>query len=188
MDKNLCRYALLLSHINITHSLRNIWTNVIHVLTLRFATTTFVYVSFSSSIVPPRFTSKPGDFATRLGATIRFNCSASGDPEPSISLRKDKDSSSFKHRLDLNGDTFVMTNVTVRDVGLYICSATSKAGSINTTFQINIIGKFNNNYSELPVDRHVSKTDISLERTLFFLSILNIMFGIYTRCQQMKLL
>ena len=99
------------------------------------------YVLF---LVYPKFTSTPGDLVTSIGDDVHFNCSASGHPKPVISFRKENvvDQPAFvnERRLGLNGNTFIIKNVSNKDVGLYRCSAKSEAGAINTTFTLNVIG------------------------------------------------
>ena len=60
-----------------------------------------------------------------------------------ISFRKEKvefQPAVHERRLGFNGNTFIIKNVSNKDVGLYRCVAKSEAGVINTTFTLNVIG------------------------------------------------
>ena len=73
----------------------------------------------------PRFTVKPplSIFAV-LGGTLTLNCSASGDPQPVISWRKQGGHLPVGRNLQING-ALVIRDITKKDTGYYICTATS---------------------------------------------------------------
>ena len=81
--------------------------------------TMFVVVSL------PRFTSKPpSKIVSMLRSTVRLNCSATGDPQPTISWRKQGGQLPVGRSQQING-ALVITNLQQSDAGNYICNATS---------------------------------------------------------------
>ena len=99
--------------------------------------TMFVVVSL------PRFTSKPPPkIVSTSSSTVRLNCSATGDPQPVISWRKQGDQLPVGRSQQING-ALVITNLQQSDAGNYICTATS-AGVFDveavTTLEIQIGG------------------------------------------------
>ena len=73
----------------------------------------------------PRFTVKPpmSIFAV-LGDTLTLNCSATGDPQPVISWRKQGGHLPVGRNQQING-ALVIRDITKNDTGYYICTATS---------------------------------------------------------------
>ena len=73
----------------------------------------------------PRFTVKPpmSIFAV-LGDTLTLNCSATGDPQPVISWRKQGSHLPVGRNQQING-AFVIRDISKNDTGYYICTATS---------------------------------------------------------------
>ena len=73
----------------------------------------------------PRFTSKPpSKIVSMLTFAVRLNCSATGDPQPIISWRKQGGQLPVGRSQQING-TLVITNLQQSDAGNYICTATS---------------------------------------------------------------
>ena len=73
----------------------------------------------------PRFTAKPpSKIASMLSCTVMLNCSATGDPEPTISWRKQGGQLPVGRSQQING-VLVITNLKQSDAGNYICTATS---------------------------------------------------------------
>ena len=73
----------------------------------------------------PRFTSKPpSKIVSMLSSTVRLNCSATGDPQPIISWRKQGGQLPVGRSQQING-ALVITNLHQSDAGNYICTATS---------------------------------------------------------------
>ena len=73
----------------------------------------------------PRFTVKPpvSIFAV-LGDILTLNCSATGDPQPVISWRKQGSHLPVGRNQQING-AFVIRDITKNDTGYYSCTATS---------------------------------------------------------------
>ena len=73
----------------------------------------------------PRFTVKPplSIFAV-LGDTLTLNCSATGDPQPVVSWRKQGGHLPVGRYQQVNG-ALVIRNIKKNDAGYYICTAIS---------------------------------------------------------------
>ena len=87
----------------------------------------------------PRFTVKPTvKFFARPGETLKINCSATGDPQPIISWKKQGSQLPVGRSQQMNG-ALVIRSVTMNDTGLYISVATS-AGvfGVETVTYINV--------------------------------------------------
>ena len=73
----------------------------------------------------PRFTVKPPlSIFAMLGDTLTLNCSATGDPQPVISWRKQGGHQPVGRNQQING-ALVIRDITKNDTGYYICTATS---------------------------------------------------------------
>ncbi|XP_029210845.2 basement membrane-specific heparan sulfate proteoglycan core protein-like [Acropora millepora] len=73
----------------------------------------------------PQFTSKPpSKIVSMLSSTVRLNCSATGDPQPIISWRKQGGQLPVGRSRQIDG-VLIITNLTQSDAGNYICTATS---------------------------------------------------------------
>ena len=73
----------------------------------------------------PRFTVKPPlSIFAGIGDTLTLNCSATGDPRPVISWRKQGDHLPVGRNQQING-ALVIREVAKKDAGHYICTATS---------------------------------------------------------------
>ena len=73
----------------------------------------------------PRFTVKPPvSIFAWLGDTLTLNCSATGDPQPVISWRKQGGHLPVGRNQQING-ALVIRDITKSDTGYYICTATS---------------------------------------------------------------
>ncbi|XP_044164997.1 hemicentin-2-like isoform X2 [Acropora millepora] len=78
----------------------------------------------------PQFASKPpSKIASISNSTVRLNCSATGEPQPTISWRKQGGQLPVGRSRQING-ALVITNLQQSDAGNYICTATS-AGVFN---------------------------------------------------------
>ena len=90
----------------------------------------------------PRFTSKPPSkiiTALNCRTAVRLNCSATGDPQPIISWRKQGGQLPVGRSRQING-ALVITNLQQSDAGNYICTATSISvfGDIETVSTLEI--------------------------------------------------
>ena len=76
-------------------------------------------------VSPPRFTSKPPPkIISMLSSTVRLNCSATSDPQPTITWRKQGGQLPLGRSQQING-VLVITNLQQGDAGNYICTAAS---------------------------------------------------------------
>ena len=76
-------------------------------------------------VSPPRFTVKPpAKVVAVVGGTLKFNCSATGDPQPVISWIKQGGQLPLGRRQQINGD-LVIRDISRSDRGNYICMATN---------------------------------------------------------------
>ena len=79
---------------------------------------TFLVVAF-----PPRFTVKPpAKVVEWVGGSLILNCSATGDPQPVISWKKQGGQLPVGQSQQING-SLVIRSLTVNDKGNYICVA-----------------------------------------------------------------
>lgn len=87
------------------------------------------------------------------GGEVTLNVTVKGKPRPDVEWFKDDRPLRKTSRLDIKsrGDRFsaVIMNVTPDDSGLYKCVASSKAGSVTRTFEVNIEGIFVVLYTEI---------------------------------------
>ncbi|XP_015755203.1 PREDICTED: roundabout homolog 2-like [Acropora digitifera] len=67
-----------------------------------------------------------------LNSTVRLNCSATGEPQPIVSWRKQGGQLSVGRSQQING-TLVITNLQQSDAGSYICTAASASVFIRET-------------------------------------------------------
>ena len=85
----------------------------------------------------PQFTVKPPiDVFAWLGDTLTLNCSATGDPQPVISWKKQAAQLPLGRSQVMNG-ALLIRNIKRKDAGNYICVATS-AGVFNVESVTNI--------------------------------------------------
>ena len=83
----------------------------------------------------PRFTFKPPSKITSISncrTAVRLNCSATGDPQPVISWRKQGGQLPVGRSQQISG-ALVITNLQQSDAGNYICTATSASVFIAET-------------------------------------------------------
>ena len=88
-------------------------------------------------VSPPRFTVKPPEkVVVPLRGNLRLNCSATGDPQPVISWKKQGGQLPVGRSQQING-TLEITDITLNDKGNYICVATNagvfKAETVTST-------------------------------------------------------
>jgi len=81
-------------------------------------------------VSPPRFTVRPPvKLVAYFGGTLRLNCSATGDPQPVISWKKQGGQLPVGRSQQING-ALVIRDIAAGDEANYICVATS-AGVFN---------------------------------------------------------
>ena len=69
-----------------------------------------------------------------LHSLLRITCTESGDPEPKVTWTKNG-------TYFVNNNTLIIKNVTLKDAGQYGCTAENRAGKINATVWIDVLGK-----------------------------------------------
>ena len=73
----------------------------------------------------PRFTVKPpGKVPAVIGTTLTLNCSATGDPRPVISWKR-QGAALPRGRSHRTKDALVVGDLKKEDAGIYVCVATS---------------------------------------------------------------
>ncbi|XP_067017556.1 hemicentin-1-like isoform X2 [Acropora muricata] len=104
-------------------------------------------------VSPPRFTSKPpSKIVSMLSFAVRLHCSATGDPQPIISWRKQGGQLPVGRSQQING-SLVITNLQQSDAGNYICTAKS-AG----VFIMEAVTALKINDNKVPVLRSSSRS------------------------------
>ena len=82
-------------------------------------------------VSPPRFTVKPPTKVVAwVGSILILNCSATGDPQPVLTWKKQGGQLPVGRTQQINGN-LVIRSVTVNDKGIYSCVATN-AGVFNS--------------------------------------------------------
>ena len=81
--------------------------------------------TFLVVVSPPRFTVKPpAKIVAVVGGTLKLNCSATGDPQPVISWKKQGGQLPVGRSQQING-SLVIREISKNDRGNYICIATN---------------------------------------------------------------
>ena len=81
--------------------------------------------TFLVVVSPPRFTVKPpAKIVAVVGGTLKLNCSATGNPQPMISWKKQGGQLPVGRSQQING-SLVIRDITKNDEGNYICMATN---------------------------------------------------------------
>ena len=74
-------------------------------------------------VSPPRFTVKPpAKVVAWVGGSLKLNCSATGDPQPVISWKRQEGQLPVGRSQQING-ALVIQGITMNDKGNYICVA-----------------------------------------------------------------
>lgn len=103
-------------------------------------------LQLQEEITAPEFAdeAETGPITVQEGGDVTLDVKIKGKPTPDVEWYKDDKPLRKTSRLDMKarGDKFslVMLNVTTDDSGLYKCVASSKAGSVTRTFEVNIEG------------------------------------------------
>ena len=69
-----------------------------------------------------------------LHSVSNITCAESGDPEPIVIWTKNG-------TVFVKNDPLTINNVTLKDAGQYECTAENRAGKINATVWIDVLGK-----------------------------------------------
>lgn len=84
------------------------------------------------------------------GKSVQISCSAKGSPVPVIKVSRKKgipfpavDEKRFWFHSGNDGYEFGISNVKIDDSGEYICSASSRVGTINSSMVLTVIGELN---------------------------------------------
>ena len=81
--------------------------------------------TFLVVVSPPRFTVKPpANIVAVVGGTLQLNCTATGNPQPMISWKKQGGQLPVGRSQQING-SLVIRDITKNDKGNYICMATN---------------------------------------------------------------
>ena len=81
--------------------------------------------TFLVVVSPPRFTVKPpAKIVAVVGGTLKLNCSATGNPQPMISWKKQGGQLPVGRSQQING-SLVIRDISRNDRGNYICIATN---------------------------------------------------------------
>ncbi|KAK3605813.1 hypothetical protein CHS0354_002430 [Potamilus streckersoni] len=92
----------------------------------------------------PVFTKTPEDVTVKQGSTAKLVCAARGQPQPSISWKKDggDDFPAAKERrmhVIPDDDVFFIVEVKRKDEGIYSCTASNEAGSIVVNASLTVL-------------------------------------------------
>ncbi|XP_062504646.1 roundabout homolog 1-like [Corticium candelabrum] len=80
--------------------------------------------------IPVSFVAVPtATVIVQPGQTVRLDCSASGDPEPTVSWSRVSNASSFREMTVTSNGSMLIENVKNEDEGIYFCTATNAFGS-----------------------------------------------------------
>ena len=101
--------------------------------------------SLSSSCIPapPKFQTTPSDRTVLKGTNAVFTCTATGDPNPTITWTYEGGQLPTNSQEDTSTGTLTITSVTNDDKneGMYTCTATNPLKSINATAKLTVQGK-----------------------------------------------
>ena len=92
------------------------------------------------SISSPAVVVSPATLIVNEGGTAAFQCSASGNPEPSVAWSKLNSQSKISQSA-VSGGKLELKHVTGNDTGLYQCSATNILGDSRKVVRLTVNGK-----------------------------------------------
>lgn len=95
----------------------------------------------------PVLTKIPSAVTVRAGSVARFECAATGLPDPEISWQKDGGNdfpAARDRRMDINpvDDVYSITGVKQSDQGIYSCMASNSAGVTVANVSLTVLGKW----------------------------------------------
>jgi hypothetical protein len=82
----------------------------------------------------------PANTSALLGSDVSLACVARGDPPPEITWKRENGDLPLK-RAHFDEERFLISNVSEADVGVYLCVAENKAGSIVSAATVSVLGK-----------------------------------------------
>ena len=110
------------------------------------------------SISPPAVVVSPVTLTVNEGGSASFQCSASGNPEPSLTWSKLNNQSQITQSA-VSGGKLALEKVTGNDSGVYQCSATNILGNTQEMVRLAVNGKFlviSNTEIKFPMQRFVT--------------------------------
>ena len=120
-------------------SLRGVQNQVIHVRA------PLTGVPFNPPVYPT-LAKKPKDVSVKAGESFELACKARGHPDPVTRLQREGVTTfpaATTKRMHLTKDgSFLISNATAEDMGLYTCIAENMAGSVNSSAFVTVLGKF----------------------------------------------
>ena len=114
-----------------------------------------------------------------VGSSVRLRCRADGNPPPHVLWIRD--SMQGKVTLESTEDeedsnkrkwTLKLRNLQEEDSGTYVCKVTNRLGTINFTYSLEVIGRFNGNQFQAQLEswKHGGKNENNSLQFLFPLS------------------
>ncbi|XP_077992832.1 fibroblast growth factor receptor 2-like isoform X2 [Glandiceps talaboti] len=104
--------------------------------------------SFDESGIPPFFTAPHKMTRTLVaqpaGSSVRLRCNADGQPTPNITWFKDNMDMTerrFGYKVRHKAWAMVLTDLVPSDNGFYTCVITNQYGSINATYELDVISR-----------------------------------------------
>ena len=93
--------------------------------------------------MPPVLRSRPQNAEAFEGATVRFHCSVSADPPPSITWYKNGAAlaTSSKYDIESGEEALLVRDVSARDQGVYECVVENMAGVVRAEATLTVFGK-----------------------------------------------
>ena len=103
----------------------------------------FMKLSPIFSVSPVEFVRKPSDKLATEGQTLALECSAVGEPTPSIDWTKNGHASlpSNPRYSILRSGSLVIANIRFEDRGIYACTARNRLQSISASAGVMVYGK-----------------------------------------------
>jgi len=115
-------------------------------------------------LVPPTIdqTPKHPRLAVRKGEEVVLGCKAKGIPPPSVRWRKNRIEYGRDSWSDAGeGTNLTIWNVTRKDTGSYVCTATNEVGESTVTFKVDVLYP-----PEVEVDNRIIHTGVGIDETL----------------------
>ncbi|XP_062500397.1 protein sidekick-1-like [Corticium candelabrum] len=88
--------------------------------------------------VPPKFVIAPVTVSINIKSELRLNCSASGDPMPTIEWFLNGRRLQQDHNVTITNEFLLIHNTSVEDEGIYQCSASNAAGMVTVQASVDV--------------------------------------------------